>query len=44
MDVIGLDEGQFYEDLLVKAEEFARKDKIVIVSALDGTYLRETFG
>ena len=39
-DVIGIDEGQFYPDLADKVESFLRKDKIVIISALDGTFER----
>ena len=44
VDVIGIDEGQFYPDLVEKAEEFVRKDKIIIISALDGTFDRKPFG
>ena len=40
VNVVGIDEGQFYPDLLEKAEEYAHKDKIVIISALDGTFER----
>ena len=43
-DVIGIDEGQFYNDLYDKVEEYVNKDKIIIVSALDGTFERKPFG
>ncbi len=42
-DVIGIDEGQFYSDVVSFAEEAANLGKIVIISALDGTYLRTGF-
>ncbi len=42
--MIGIDEGQFYPDLVEKVEEYARKDKIIIISALDGTFERKPFG
>ena len=44
VDVIGIDEGQFYPDLVDKVEEFVRKDKLIIISALDGTFERKPFG
>ena len=44
IDVIGIDEGQFYPDLVDKVEEFVRKDKLIIISALDGTFERKPFG
>ena len=43
-DVIGIDEGQFYPDLITGIESFVRKDKILIISALDGTFERKPFG
>lgn len=42
-DVIGIDEGQFYPDLLSFCEEQANLGKIVIISALDGTFERKRF-
>jgi len=42
-DVIGIDEGQFFPDLLEFCEEMANLGKTVIVSALDGDYKREPF-
>ena len=42
-DVIGIDEGQFYPDLLPFCESQANAGKIVIVSALDGTFERKRF-
>jgi len=43
-EVIGIDEGQFFPDLVSFAEEAANLGKIVIVSALDGTFQRKPFG
>lgn len=43
-DVIGVDEGQFFLDVVEFCEEMANLGKIVIVSALDGTFQREPFG
>ena len=42
-DVIGVDEGQFYEDLAVKCEEYANKGKVVIISGLSSTFERKAF-
>ncbi|KFM81162.1 Thymidine kinase, cytosolic, partial [Stegodyphus mimosarum] len=42
--VIGIDEGQFFPDIVSFAEEMANKGKIVIVAALDGTFQRKGFG
>jgi len=42
--VIGIDEGQFFPDIVEFAEEQADKGKIVVVAALDGTYQRSGFG
>lgn len=42
-DVIGVDEGQFYPDLVDFAEELANIGKIIIVSALDSTFQRKPF-
>jgi len=41
-DVIGIDEGQFFPDI-AWAEEMANLGKIVLISALDGTYQRKPF-
>eukprot|EP00796_Vickermania_ingenoplastis_P010067 gene10067-7037_t len=43
-DVIGIDEGQFFPDLLPFASRAADAGKTVIVSALDGDYRRQPFG
>jgi thymidine kinase len=43
-EVIGIDEGQFFIDLLPFCEQAANNGKIVIVSALDGDFLRKPFG
>jgi thymidine kinase len=42
-DVIGVDEGQFFPDLVEYCEKWANAGKIVIVSALDATYQRKPF-
>lgn len=41
--VVGIDEGQFFGDLLVMCEELANAGKVVIVAALDGTFERRPF-
>ena len=43
-DVVGIDEGQFFPDLLQYADSWANAGKIVIVAALDGTFQRKPFG
>lgn len=43
-DIIGIDEGQFFPDLLSFATKAADAGKTVIISALDGDYRREPFG
>lgn len=35
-DVVGIDEGQFFEDCITFAETMANAGRIVIVAALDG--------
>ncbi|KAG5252445.1 thymidine kinase [Salix suchowensis] len=45
LDVIGIDEAQFFEDLYDFCHEVADHDgKTVIVAGLDGDYLRRSFG
>lgn len=44
VDVIGIDEGQFYPDLLQEVRGFLKKGKIVIISSLDGTFEQRPFG
>jgi len=43
-NVIGVDEGQFFPDLIEFCERMANQGKIVVVSALDGTFQRQPFG
>ncbi|XP_055337471.1 thymidine kinase, cytosolic-like isoform X2 [Paramacrobiotus metropolitanus] len=43
-DVIGIDEGQFFPDILEFAEHLANCGKTIIVAALDGTFQRGPFG
>ncbi|XP_054636016.1 thymidine kinase, cytosolic [Dunckerocampus dactyliophorus] len=42
--VIGIDEGQFFPDIVEFCEEMANVGKTVIVAALDGTFQRKPFG
>jgi len=42
-DVIGIDEGQFFSDIVEACEALAKAGKTVIVAALDGTYQRRPF-
>lgn len=44
IDCVGIDEGQFYPDILEYAERWANAGKIVVISALDSTYQRKPFG
>lgn len=43
-DVVGIDEGQFFEDIVEVAEELANNGVVVIVAALDSTFQRKPFG
>ena len=42
-DVIGIDEGQFFADLVEVCEELALMGKIVLIAALNGDFRMETF-
>lgn len=42
-DVVGIDEGQFFPDLVEFCEAAANDGKIVIVAALNGTFERKPF-
>lgn len=42
-DVIGIDEGQFFPDVVNFCEKAADAGKVVLVAALDGTYQRRGF-
>ncbi|KAK9406976.1 thymidine kinase cytosolic [Crotalus adamanteus] len=42
--VIGIDEGQFFPDIVEFCETMANAGKTVIVAALDGTFQRRAFG
>ncbi|KAM9537524.1 thymidine kinase, cytosolic [Guaruba guarouba] len=42
--VIGIDEGQFFPDIVEFCEMMANTGKTVIVAALDGTFQRKAFG
>ena len=41
--VIGVDEGQFFSDVVEFCEAMANRGKIIIVAALDGTFERKPF-
>jgi thymidine kinase len=43
-DVIGIDEGQFFPDIINFCETMANSGKIVIVACLDSDFRREPFG
>ena len=43
-DVIGIDEGQFFEGIVDFCEDMANAGKIIIVACLDGTFQRQAFG
>ena len=43
-DVVAIDEGQFYPDLVHYVERWVNQGLIVIVAALDGTFQRKPFG
>lgn len=40
-EVIGVDEGQFFPDLVQFCEKLAARGRVVIVAALDGTFQRQ---
>lgn len=42
-DIIGIDEGQFFKDIVIFSETMANRGKIVIIASLDGTFNREPF-
>ncbi|XP_007483002.1 thymidine kinase, cytosolic isoform X2 [Monodelphis domestica] len=42
--VIGIDEGQFFPDIVEFSETMANAGKTIIVAALDGTFQRKAFG
>ena len=42
-DVIAIDEGQFFPDVVDWSDQAANDGKVVIISALDGTFLRSGF-
>ncbi|AYP74215.1 thymidine kinase [Fowlpox virus] len=43
-EIIGIDEGQFFEDIAEFSEIMANKGKIIIVAALNGDFKRDLFG
>lgn len=43
-DVVSIDEGQFFPDVVEFAERCANAGKVVIIAALDGDFRRKPFG
>ncbi|CAL2041208.1 CBN-THK-1 protein [Caenorhabditis brenneri] len=43
VQVVSIDEGQFFEDLAETCEELAQRGKVVCVAALNGTFERKPF-
>lgn len=43
-DVVGIDEGQFFQDIVEFTEDLANRGIVVIVAALDATFQRKPFG
>ncbi|XP_045211513.1 thymidine kinase, cytosolic-like [Mercenaria mercenaria] len=43
-EIIGIDEGQFFPDVVSFCDRMANRGKTVIVAALDGTFQRKGFG
>lgn len=43
VDVVGVDEGQFFLDIVEAAETMSNEGKTVIVAGLDGTYEQKPF-
>ena len=43
-DVIGIDEGQFFEDLVEATKTLLRRGKVVIIASLDGDFKMEPIG
>ena len=43
-DVVAIDEGQFFTDIVEYCQKWSDRGKIVIVAALDATFERKPFG
>lgn len=43
-DIIGVDEGQFFPDVVEFANEWVDRGKVIILAGLDGTFDRKPFG
>lgn len=43
-DIVGIDEGQFFDDLLQFVQQAEKHNKIIIISGLDGDSERKPFG
>jgi thymidine kinase len=41
VEVIAIDEGQFFEDIVEFADRWANSGKIVVIAALDATFERK---
>lgn len=44
VEVVAIDEGQFFPDLVESCQRWADQGKIVVVAALDATFERKPFG
>ncbi|KAM3145845.1 hypothetical protein pb186bvf_002140 [Paramecium bursaria] len=42
-DVVAIDEGQFFQDIVTFSEKLANDGKIILIAALDGTFDRKPF-
>jgi thymidine kinase len=43
-DVVAIDEGQFFPDIVEVSERLANEGVVVVIAALDGTFQRKPFG
>jgi thymidine kinase len=43
-DVVAIDEGQFFPDIVDVSERLANEGVVVVIAALDGTFQRKPFG
>lgn len=43
-DVVAIDEGQFFPDVVEISEKLANEGVVVVIAALDGTFQRKPFG
>jgi thymidine kinase len=41
--IIGVDEGQFFDDIVEVCDQWANEGRVIFIAALDGTFAREPF-